>query len=758
MANFLIDTFTGVPGTTLASHVGETGATWVLHPTNPNGEIVLSSADRARTNAVTVLEASLYYASGVPASANYGVSSTMRVLSIELSGQLGVAGRIDTVAQTYYRFIHALDGGGAGVGRWLLGKFVSGVYTELDFSAQTLADDTDYNFELRMVDDSITGFVNGTPVCEAVDSSIATAGRAGVIGYLPFTDATGIQLSVVTATDTESPHTPSDFYISGTGDDDNDGLSPATAWATIGKMNAVGFVAGDRLFLEAGYTYSGNLLVAPVSAATNLLPILVTSYGTGRATIDCGDSYGVNVQNTGYVTVSEIHTVGSGIVVTGVFPDKDSTTTSTTGGIIWQTTTTDTWYAGNRIESVEVEGSLFGIYLISTAVGATAAQEEFSITGFNIHDCGVAGVQSRGTSVAPEYVHAPIGKRLFRTGYIGDGQIEDSFGVFDYGYDNPGQTFQSGFGVFLINAEDTVVESVFATRCGEASYNLAAGPVGIIFVESDRCIIRFCEASFIRATNKVDGEAFDFDGGCADCIAEYSYGHDCDGQGMLILGLTDFSPNLRNTVRCNIFERNGLYNRDDGSFAGGILIQDVDGVQYVYQNTFANNKSADGPAELIRADEGVFYNNIFSVGGGANFGNVNGSTLNGNVYNVRSGSTFSIVGGGTYTSLAAMQAGGLEVLGGVGTGVSGDPHFRNVLQGTQQLPTRSVSQLSAYDILTGSVAKNAGVFLFAVGVTPPSFDWHFNPRPANNTDSGAVVFGSRSTGSGVSGSGIIPPP
>lgn len=49
------------------------------------------------------------------------------------------------------------------------------------------------------------------------------------------------------------------YYISNSGNDNNDGRSPETAWATIGKVNSMKFNPGDGVFFERGGIYRGIL-------------------------------------------------------------------------------------------------------------------------------------------------------------------------------------------------------------------------------------------------------------------------------------------------------------------------------------------------------------------------------------------------------------------------------------------------------------------------------------------------------------------
>lgn len=50
------------------------------------------------------------------------------------------------------------------------------------------------------------------------------------------------------------------YYVSNSGNDNNDGKSPETAWATINKVNETVFVEGDGVFFNRGDFFRGNLL------------------------------------------------------------------------------------------------------------------------------------------------------------------------------------------------------------------------------------------------------------------------------------------------------------------------------------------------------------------------------------------------------------------------------------------------------------------------------------------------------------------
>lgn len=67
------------------------------------------------------------------------------------------------------------------------------------------------------------------------------------------------------------------FYVSNGGDDSADGRSPATAWASIAKVNSQSFSAGDSVLFEEGGVWKGTQLKIAWSG-TSAKPAIVGSY------------------------------------------------------------------------------------------------------------------------------------------------------------------------------------------------------------------------------------------------------------------------------------------------------------------------------------------------------------------------------------------------------------------------------------------------------------------------------------------------
>jgi hypothetical protein len=93
-------------------------------------------------------------------------------------------------------------------------------------------------------------------------------------------------------------------YLSPTGDDAADGLTPATAWQTIDRLNAD--TSWGEALLEGFGVFTGSVLAQDRSVS-------IGSYGAGKAVIRCGDSYGVRTVNCDVVQIQDLHVYGSGV-------------------------------------------------------------------------------------------------------------------------------------------------------------------------------------------------------------------------------------------------------------------------------------------------------------------------------------------------------------------------------------------------------------------------------------------------------------
>ena len=92
------------------------------------------------------------------------------------------------------------------------------------------------------------------------------------------------------------------FYVSAAGNNSNSGLTQATAWQTIGKVNSyfASMAAGDSILFRRGDVFFGAIIVG--KSGTSTMPISIGAYGTGAKPVI-----------SGFVTVSSWSLVSPGI-------------------------------------------------------------------------------------------------------------------------------------------------------------------------------------------------------------------------------------------------------------------------------------------------------------------------------------------------------------------------------------------------------------------------------------------------------------
>ena len=73
------------------------------------------------------------------------------------------------------------------------------------------------------------------------------------------------------------------YYVSNSGNNSNNGTSPSTPWATFANVNTLTFSAGDNLYLACGSTWNEGLSVQGSGSSGS--PINITSYGSGSAPV-----------------------------------------------------------------------------------------------------------------------------------------------------------------------------------------------------------------------------------------------------------------------------------------------------------------------------------------------------------------------------------------------------------------------------------------------------------------------------------------
>ena len=397
-------------------------------------------------------------------------------------------------------------------------------------------------------------------------------------------------LAVIVIFASALPLPATDYFVRQSGDDAAKGTSTNAAWRTIDRVNHSRLQPGDRVLFDAATTFTGNLLLSAEDAGTSNAPVVIGSFGQGRATILAGRQTGITVENAEGVTIENLIVVGSG------------RTNNTGYGVRCDNTLTNAQRLGHlRIANVETRG--FGVFGILVA-GTQAGFEHVHITNCVMRDNLRGGMEVAGRLPwdSSVYAHADV--------------LVTHCQAFDNSGDPTYLKNHSGSGMVLYQVDGGVMEYCAAWNNG-ALCQSSGGGVGLWTCASRRVTIQHCE-SFANKTSGADGGGFDIDGGSVECVLQYNYSHDNDGPGLMVYTYPYASFTDRdNVVRFNISENDsrkgrryaGLWVRSDGKEMTGIQI---------YNNTVIIGPWTDQAALFYgRGVEAHVRNNIFIANGSA---------------------------------------------------------------------------------------------------------------------------------------------
>lgn len=532
----------------------------------------------------------------------------------------------------------------------------------------------------------------------------------------------GVRLPTVGKRQTSNAGPKPTRFVSAAGNDNNDGLTPATAWATITKVNAATLNSNDVVGFRGGDTFTGT--ITPQRDGTAAASLVFTSYGVGQATISSGTARGYYALNRSYVTADNLNCVGNG------------TTNNTYGLQCSNNQAGNTKLPGNLIQYCTATGyGLDGITMTGDngTSGFTKPTILNSISYLNTFG-NSAGNGSSGISIfsTPGYGNVGCHTNPRISGCI----AHHNLGGAD-------TTNWSGSGIFIGESTGGGIDNCIGHDNGGNSQS-AAGPVGIWTGDSSGVIIQFCE-SYNNSTGVVtgaDGGGFDLDGGCINCILQYNYSHDNRGQGFTAYAYNDGIVTTHSgcTIRFNISYNDGTIERTNPNNTGGILISadsPITGLN-VYNNVVYQTYSAQSCLYIdIRAvvSANVGNNIFFHTGGGKQVRWANSGTptiaMLGNCYYGPSGVSLDWKGT-NYSTFAAWQtASGLEKISGSNVGITSNPQLSS--PGTAGIMGGwNADRLAGYKPTSGSPCITGGVDLHAqFGLIMPANDLFGNANPSS---------------------------
>jgi hypothetical protein len=518
------------------------------------------------------------------------------------------------------------------------------------------------------------------------------------------------------------------YYVSGTGDDGHPGTSIAGAWATIDKVNSSIFLPGDTLYFEGGHTFNGSILLTAGDANDPANIFVISSYGTGRAIINAGTSFGFQAKNTQGFSISNL-----------IFDGNSAATNSAAGITIFSDMGGDIKFSNISVSNIEVRNFGAEGIAIYTTKNLTGYQN-VALNNLSVHDVKKNGIKIFG------FVSQALVGWQHKNVIVSNCEV--------YNVPGSGTTTLEGNGVVLEGVDGGIIQNSVAHDMGQNN-SFCGGPAGIWTLESNNITIQSCESYKIHSGTGCDGAGFDLDGGVTNSVMQYNYAHNNDGAGYLMGQFQNARPWNNNTMRYNISENDAVTNEGGiGLFKGpGTTMSGAN----IYNNTIYISAQAANSnvcaAYLQNLTTGInnvaFYNNIFITTGGVPFVEIPvgySAFFAGNMYWSPDGSFSISYQGNNYTSLASWRAAtSNEMVNGNNTGFNSDPLLTNAGLGGTIGFGNSLTTLNAYKIGNpSSPANNAALDLNALfSIDAGNRDFWGTILPGGNTNSiGAGQFSS----------------
>jgi hypothetical protein len=486
------------------------------------------------------------------------------------------------------------------------------------------------------------------------------------------------------------------YFISPLGDDTQAGTSITQAWRTVDKVNATTFQPGDSVLFSGRQTFAGSITLRTSNPGTATHPIVISSYGSGWATIASGSSYGFYAQNTAGIKINCLNFVGAGRL------------SNDESGVIFYLDSLNSHLSYLRLDSLNVSGYRNSGISIGSWKG-TSGYSDVRITACQVHANGEAGLSSYSESLAAHH-----------NWYVGNCKA----------FDNTGRatvtTTNTGNGIVLSGIDGALIEHCEACYNGGLNANQSGGPVGIWGYCCNNLIIQYCEAHHNSSGTAPDGGGFDLDGGCTNSVLQYNYSHDNAGPGYELCQY-EGAPAMHDLIiRYNVSVNDARLDNK-----GALQIWSTGsngGIQRaaIYNNTVMLSPPADGSSPKVVyicssgfSDLSLSNNVLQSTGRLAVLSTVSttGLRLEGNCY--WNATQLLLDWNGTmYTDLSSWRAvtGQEQLADGKPTGLQADPQL-------QAAPS--------FAPLPGSPLRGAGLNLQAeFNISPGPHDYAGNLTPS----------------------------
>lgn len=319
-------------------------------------------------------------------------------------------------------------------------------------------------------------------------------------------------------------------YISG--DDSNSGRSEKSAWKTTKNINPAQINPGDKILFRGNVVYSGEIIFDSLHGHPDD-PVVVDSYGEGKAIIDAGRYSGIWVRSSKNIAIRNFIIRGCGRLNGNIG-----------NGLKIQQS------RHIKVDSIEASGFMWsGVNIVGGS--------DINISHVYAHDNGFCGIYA-------EPFEKEYGKDGSKFKTLRNLRIAWSVAA-----NNPGCPLitdnHSGNGILIGGVVNGVIEHCEAMNNGWDMPREGNGPVGIWAYMCDSITIQYCYAHHNKTSaSGKDGGGFDFDGGITNSVMQYNISAFNEGAGYGIFqyaGATDWTNNI---LRYNISYNDGFKNGKAG--------------------------------------------------------------------------------------------------------------------------------------------------------------------------------------------------
>lgn len=388
----------------------------------------------------------------------------------------------------------------------------------------------------------------------------------------PAVDSATSKLSNLVSAATKSG--PVTYYIRPGGNNAAAGTSPRTAWRTLARASRAVLRPGTRLLLRGGGVYQGSLVIGTADGGDPSKPILIGSYGKGRAEI-LSSSNGIAVVDTRGVDIQNLKIVGNHAM------------NAANAGIQMYSNRRRGRLAHVYVTKVDIKGFGFGV-----AIGAIhdgAGFRNVHVTLSSVHDNLDGGLVTYGPDynpAVPGYAHANI--------YVSQVRAFRNFG------DPANTTHNTGSGIELGSVSSATVVNSQAFDNGGSNGSMSEGPIGIWTYDSTRVVMKHDVSHGNRSASVHDGGGFGLDRETTHSLLEYDLSYDNHGAGFLLYS----APNAPGRQTANVVRFNISYGdvRGRNHVIGALEAEGKVSNSVFYQNTAVVTGSNTQPAFKATGD------------------------------------------------------------------------------------------------------------------------------------------------------------